>query len=213
MAEKALSGIYRLSIGAWRYIGQAANLRKRRNKHLSELRRGCHKNERLQRAFDKHGEPALQFTALAMCDRDKQSLDECERAVLRHELESVGRERVLNVCLECVGSKLGVPMSDATKAKIGAANKGKVRSAAHREAVRASNATREVSRDTLAKRSASLMGNKNALGHVQSAEHKAKVAAYFVGRKKTPDEIIRRQATRLANAAAAGGGYHGFKHG
>ena len=96
-----LSGIYRLSIGTWRYIGQAANLRKRRNKHLSEL----------------------------------------------------------------------------------------------------------------AKRSASLMGNKNALGHVQSVEHKAKATGHLFGRKKPAAEIIRRQATRIANAAAAGGGYHGFKNG
>ena len=32
-------------------------------------------------------------------------------------------------------------------------------------------------------------------------------------RRASAAEIIRRQATRIANAAAAGGGYHGFKNG
>jgi group I intron endonuclease len=43
------------------YIGRTNNPASRKRAHFSELRRGVHKNPRLQYSFDKHGETAFEF--------------------------------------------------------------------------------------------------------------------------------------------------------
>ena len=197
------AGIYRLRVerpsGPKFYIGQAAILRKRRTQHLRDLRRGRHKNQLLQRAFQKYGEGAIRFEILIVCQRSKSVLDLYEQSVL----DVYRDDEVYNLCRECVGSKLGHPMSEETKLKIGTANRGRQLNDSQKQAVAASNKARNVSEETRAKMSASRIGNQNSLGHVQSAEHRAKVGAFFRGKKKSAEEVARRQATRLANRIAA----------
>jgi group I intron endonuclease len=198
------AGIYRFRIdrpeGPMFYIGHASVLRKRRDKHLSELRRRVHKNERLQRAFDKYGECAFSFEVLLVCERSAVILQFFEQNIV----DNYGRDRLYNLCLKCVGSKLGLRQTLEQRAKIGAKNKGRKLSDRQKESVRLSNMTRIVSDETRAKMSAARKGNKNALGHRQTDEHKEKVGAFFRGRKKDSEEINRRLAARRANAVVRG---------
>jgi len=182
------------------YIGQATILRKRRTVHLRALAAGKHGNSRLQRAYNKYGPESLSFRPLLVCERKKETLDMYEKAIL----DSYQRDAIFNMCLECVGSKLGVKMSDATKRKIGAANKGAFRSQSHRDAVRLSNQTRIVSAETRKKMAIARTGNKNCLGRKLTDEHKANVGAGLKGMKKTKEELERRGATRRKNAESRG---------
>lgn len=191
------AGIYRITItrgdlDAWVYIGQASVLRKRRDKHLGALRKGQHVNKRMQRAFSKYGETSFRFDVLLVCARDKSVLDTQERLHLANEIQRAAERTVLNICLECPGSKLGVAMSDETKRKIGDGNRGKIRSAEHRKAVADATRNRAVSQETRNKRAASLMGNKNSVGVSPSIETREKIGAFFRGKKKPIEEIERR---------------------
>jgi group I intron endonuclease len=51
------------------YIGQAKNLRLRINSHFAELRRNSHRNDHLQRAYDKYGESSFETYILEYCDQ------------------------------------------------------------------------------------------------------------------------------------------------
>lgn len=52
-----------------RYIGSATHLQKRRNNHISALRRGSHHNLPMQRAYSKYRESGFQFQILIYCSR------------------------------------------------------------------------------------------------------------------------------------------------
>ena len=75
MAEQMLKlpdkpGIYRIlnRLKGDFYIGSAINLRTRRNRHFSELKKGVHYNTHLQRAFNKYGQDAFNFEVLLICE-------------------------------------------------------------------------------------------------------------------------------------------------
>lgn len=51
------------------YIGSTVNFPIRKSVHLHSLRNGRHRNKHLQSSYDKHGESALVFTKLLVCER------------------------------------------------------------------------------------------------------------------------------------------------
>jgi group I intron endonuclease len=61
-----ISGIYQILNTATDdcYVGSSVNITNRRIRHVSELRRGKHINQRLQRAWDKYGETAFVVNVL-----------------------------------------------------------------------------------------------------------------------------------------------------
>lgn len=64
------SGIYKItnSVSGKIYIGSAVNIRKRWNLHLLHLRRGTHRNRKMQASFAKHGEAAFSILVIEFCD-------------------------------------------------------------------------------------------------------------------------------------------------
>jgi group I intron endonuclease len=122
-----LSSIYRIVIvrpdgpDAF-YIGQARDFSRRRSDHLRALRGARHANPRLQNLFNKHGEIAFRFEALLICAPVLAT--EYEQLVLDSYIARFGRD-VINIRRECVISSAGVKFSDATRAKLSAAKKGK----------------------------------------------------------------------------------------
>lgn len=202
------SGIYRILIKRndlppFRYIGRAVILRKRWNKHLSELRRGVHKNHLIQKAFAEFGEVAFSFEVLLECEGPREVFEMHEKAFLDKEIEIGDEECILNICREAVGTRKGVAMRQETKDKIGAGNKGKVRSEEHRLAVSLSNSTRVQSEETKAKRSVSMTGKKFP-GRVLSEEHKQNVGNSLRGRKRPPEVAAKSLAGRRATAEERG---------
>ena len=77
------SGIYQIKnkVNNKRYIGQSYYLNKRKNDHLSKLRRNQHDNVYLQNSFNKYGEDAFVFEVLEYCDKTK--LNTLERYYIR----------------------------------------------------------------------------------------------------------------------------------
>ena len=55
------------------YIGQTINYKSRKEKHLSLLRRNDHHNPYLQKAYNKYGEDAFEFSILheEECNQDR----------------------------------------------------------------------------------------------------------------------------------------------
>lgn len=54
-----------------RYIGQAADIEKRKEQHLRELRNRNHHSDKFQKAFNKYGEKSFEFEILEECCTDK----------------------------------------------------------------------------------------------------------------------------------------------
>jgi len=52
------------------YVGQSINLKRRKTKHFSELKKNCHINKHLQRAYNKYGKENFKFKVLLLCEED-----------------------------------------------------------------------------------------------------------------------------------------------
>lgn len=64
------SGIYKITNieNQKFYIGSATNLLFRKRSHFSSLKSGLHKNQKLQRAYNKYGCESFKFEVLLYCD-------------------------------------------------------------------------------------------------------------------------------------------------
>lgn len=65
------SGIYRIQSISYPervYVGSAVNIRKRKNRHLFDLRHNQHDSGKLQNHYNKYGESDLTFSVLVPCD-------------------------------------------------------------------------------------------------------------------------------------------------
>lgn len=58
------------------YIGSSQNLRRRLNWHRTALKRGEHHSPKLQRAWDKYGEGAFEFSTVLFCSSDMRLIYE-----------------------------------------------------------------------------------------------------------------------------------------
>ena len=69
---QSIPGIYKITntVNNKIYIGCASNIRTRINGHLYDLRKGIHKNDYLQKSWNKYGEKAFIFEAVENCAVD-----------------------------------------------------------------------------------------------------------------------------------------------
>lgn len=111
-------GIYVIinKVNGKKYVGSSKNVRKRRNRHFSELRRNTHKNRKLQNSFNKYGEDNFEFKLLEEVT-DKNEL------IIREQFFIDKLKPKLNINL-IANSSLGVKRSEETKEKIRQANLG-----------------------------------------------------------------------------------------
>lgn len=73
------SGIYKIvnTFNGKIYIGQSKHIRERWSEHKKELRRNKHKNEYLQRAWNKYGEDSFKHEVIELCSEDMLDEREC----------------------------------------------------------------------------------------------------------------------------------------
>ncbi len=120
------TGVYgiRHKTGGKIYVGSCskkAGIKARWVQHVRELNKGEHHSRYLQRAWDKHGEDAFEFVVLEACsprrclEREQWWMDhyQCYEAEYGYNMSRVA------------GNCTGVKHSEVTRAKIGAAIKGK----------------------------------------------------------------------------------------
>ncbi len=125
-----ISGIYRIEnlLDGKVYVGSALRIPTRRSHHLGMLRRGCHDNRHLQRAWLRDGEAAFAFQIIETCN--PLSLIEQEQKWIDHYWPHVYnlRRRAESMLgfkhsTETVAAMRARPVSLETRAKIAAANK------------------------------------------------------------------------------------------
>lgn len=70
MAKEKICGIYCIEnlVNGKKYIGQSINIKSRFRGHKSELKRKIHKNEHLQKSWNKYGEINFKFNIVEICD-------------------------------------------------------------------------------------------------------------------------------------------------
>jgi len=160
------SGIYiiRNLVNGKIYIGSAVNLERRLSFHLWSLRKGCHINIHLQRAWDKDGESVFSFQVYLTCE--KKDLIFYEQLTMDALTIRNGRENIYNICLTA-GSSLGRKFSEATKIKIGQKSKGRWTGKHH-------------SKETKEKMS------KVQKGRILTAEHRRRISEGRIGIKLPP---------------------------
>lgn len=180
------SGIYKITntVNGKFYIGSATDLVKRRRSHLSSLKYGRHKNEKLQRSYDKHGQHSFKFETVLYCD--------AKNLIMYEQIVIDGFDPVANGynIKPIAGSTTGYRHSDETKAKMKAAWVGRVLPPPSEDRGRkiseAKTGKKRKPFTEEARRNMSLskIGNKNRLGIPHTEETKAKMKAIREMRKQ-----------------------------
>jgi len=112
------SGIYEINnlINSKRYVGSAANFKKRWHEHKKFLKKNIHRNRLLQNAWNKHGEENFVFEVIEDI-LDKSKLIEREQ----YYIDTLKPE--YNIC-KIADSSLGVKRSEETIERISKAHIG-----------------------------------------------------------------------------------------
>lgn len=120
-----VAGIYliRNKVTSKTYVGSSIDIFRRWKAHILGLEKGCHRNQKLQRSWDKCGSKSFEFS-IADLVTDGRPLEPIEQAWI-NSMQSV--EHGYNL-MPIVGNIGRMPKSDEHRAKIGAAQVGRKRS-------------------------------------------------------------------------------------
>jgi len=219
MTEKQ-SGVYliRNTVNGKVYVGSSINIAVRWRQHVNGLKACRHRSRHLQSAWDKYGEAAFAFSVLIIC----QAID-----LLKHEQEQIDLYRAANrkhgyntspTAKNCLGCKrtsatkekqsamktgdkhpnFGKHLSEETRQKIGAAVRGRRKSAEEREASRKSKLGTKHTPESIAKISAANTGSNNRMfgkcgemspcfGKVCTPETRAKISKANTGKVRSSE--------------------------
>ena len=167
------------------YIGSAESFARREWQHKYDLKKGTHKNPRLQAAWNKYGADAFVFEVLEEVAVGRESFD-IENTYL---MRCVGQPDCYNINIDAYKPRLGQTHSEITKARI-RANRTPPAGEAHYRYGQA------VSPEVRAKISKTQRGKPKAAGRKVSEEGKAKIRAnieagrshkHWVGRTHTEE--------------------------
>jgi len=174
------SGIYCIEnkTNGHRYVGGAVDLKQRKHQHLSSLRGNRHHSRYLQRAWNKYGEDAFEFSVIEYWEPEfLVSFEQWWMNMLRPEY---------NIA-PVAGNTLGVKHTDEARANMAAAQTGKKHTKEHRANV-----------------SAAKRGNTNTLGHTLTKEHKAKISESLMGHNTTDETRAKLSAAAMGNKHGLG---------
>lgn len=117
------SGIYIITFNTSNnfYIGRALNFKNRIKKHLYELRKGIHKNSKLQNSFNKYGEDSILYGVKIPLPEDEYIHKEIEQILVDNLYD---HPSCMNQSRSASGGNVA-PMTEERKKKISASNKGR----------------------------------------------------------------------------------------
>lgn len=210
---KKIAGIYciRQTNGNGYYVGSAVDVNKRWNEHKWKLNKGIHHCPHLQNAWNKHGSHCFRFEILEVIPShliiNNKSLMPFEQLYIDIMKPNY------NAC-PVAGNSLGRTHSPETRAKISAANKGKLKGkprspevcAKMSESMKGKNTGKTRTPEQKAKIIKALTGRKptdetrvkmslSQRGRIITLEARAKISAANKGRKHTPETIAKRVAS------------------
>lgn len=197
-----MSVIYRITnmANGKYYIGSTQSLARREWQHKYELRKGQHKNPKLQAAWNKYGEEMFVFEVI-----ENVPEGECARMYENKYLhECVGLPDCYNINTDATAMRLGITLSEESKLKISVNRKGKYAGEEHyrfgktlspevklkigetQRGVPKPERTEEHRRNL----SKAVSGNQNWLGKTHTQESIAKMARAVIAVK--PDGLEER---------------------
>jgi len=103
------------------YIGSAGSFERRQWQHKYDLKRGAHKNPRLQAAWNKYGADAFVFEILEVVPDGENQLKAEDVWLAQH----VGQPECYNINTDAIGMRTGIPHTQASKDQLSANRKGK----------------------------------------------------------------------------------------
>jgi group I intron endonuclease len=168
------------------YIGSAESFARREWQHRYDLRRGVHKNPRLQAAWNKYGPDMFVFEVLEEIPEGRNTFD-VENTYL---MKCVGQPDCYNVNTDAIGMRTGIVLSDESKQKISKSRKGKHAGDKHYRY------GQTVAPEVREKIGAKQRGKPKAPGRTVSEEGRAKIRAnieagrshkHWTGRKHTEE--------------------------
>lgn len=142
------------------YIGSAINLKRRKDRHFSDLVGGCHHNQYLQRAFSKYDSSVFSFHVIEIVE-DLELLIPREQFYM-DETRSYEERNGYNLS-PTAGSNLGIHPSQETRQKLSVALQGRKLSDEHRRKISATLSGRKLSKERCRKISEGLLGKKRSL--------------------------------------------------
>ena len=179
------SGIYTITniANGHRYVGSAVDIDRRWRDHKTRLLAGTHRNDHLQKAYNKHGKDAFEFKVLEYCPRKPHLISTEQKWMDKLNPE-------YNIC-QVAGSSLGYKHTAEYKAKL----TGRKLSAEHK-----------------AKLSRASMGNTSALGNKLSADTRAKMSARMMGNKLSAETRAKLSVAMAGNTNSVNGPGFTGKH-
>jgi len=182
------------------YVGAAVDVSSRWRVHRYGLRHRKHHSRKLQALWNKDGEASITFKILEMVDPSQNTLLDREQFWL-DELTPCNPAIGLNT-LPFAHSTYGRVISDATREKLGACNRGRKLTPEHRAALINANTGRSMPQSVKDKLGATNKGRiitpewraKLAAancGKVVSLETRQKISASTKGRKLSPERVAK----------------------
>ena len=177
------------------YIGSAESFARREWQHKYDLKKDTHKNPRLQAAWNKYGADAFVFEVIEEIAQGVSQLQIEDTYLMQH----VGRPECYNINANAELSRLGMVMSEESRAKLSANRKGKAAGGSHYRF------GKTVSPAVRAKIGAKQKGVPKAPGRKVSDEGRAKIKAnieagrshkHWTGRKHT-EETKAKMSKRI----------------
>lgn len=160
------------------YIGSADSFARREWQHKYDLKRNAHKNPHLQASWNTHGEEMFVFEILEQIPEGEDQLA-WEDKWLR---DCVGKPDCYNVNTLATAPRLGLTLSDESKAQLSANRKGKAAGEAHYR-----------------------------YGQTVSEEVRQKIGDTQRGKPKAPGRKVSEAGRAKILAAAAAGSYSHWK--
>lgn len=189
------------------YIGSAESFPRREWQHKYDLKRGQHKNPRLQSAWNKYGEEMFVFEIIEEVPPNRTAFD-VENTYL---MKCVGQPDCYNINTDAIGMRTGIPMSEESKAKLSKNRKGKHAGEFHHRY------GKTVSEEVRQKIGKAQRGKPKAPGRKLSEEGRAKIMAaaaegrYSHWEGRTHDEAAKDKLRRPIYALLPDGTRRDFK--
>lgn len=111
------TGIYRIQIGDYFYFGQSQDLKNRKSAHLCALRKGNHKNPKMQNVYNKYQD----FSFSAIVYAEIKELNQIEQGLLDIYC---GNNLCMNIALDASAPARGLRRSEETLRKMSEAQIG-----------------------------------------------------------------------------------------
>jgi group I intron endonuclease len=172
------------------YIGSAESFARREWQHKYDLRKGIHKNPRLQAAWNKYGADMFVFEIIEEVPVGQTAFD-CENKYLH---EHVGKPECYNVNTDAIGMRTGIPHTGETKALLSTKVQAALAEGRGGKFI--------PSEETRRKMSEANKGNRGPKGHIRTAEHRRRLSEANKGNqnwlgKRHSDESKAKMSKRV----------------